>query len=203
MNPFSACCSSCADENESENNFLPMGNYIPPSPGYSSSYSMPEFKPMGMAGPLMGQNVARPYPGAPGPVFAGQGNPNFPRSNGNANPFYNLSKVMPAVNPLGRQAVTGYPDRFNPLGAYATTGNPNIFNPAGAGFQPMGAYATTGNPNIFNPAGAGFQPMGAYPSASNPMGITPVGESMPAQIGHPARMGNGIGGQVESLGFMV
>jgi len=35
------------------------------------------------------------------------------------------------------------------------------------------------------------------------MGITPVGENMPAQIGHPARMGQGIGGEVQSLGFMV
>jgi len=165
-----------------------MSNYVPATPGYDQTYSMPTFKPMGMAGPLMGQNVARPYPGAPGPVFADQGNPNFPRSNGNANPFYQLSKVMPAVNPVG---------------AYATTGNPNVFDPASAGFQPMGAYATTGNPNIFNPAGAGFQPMGAYPSCSNPMGITPVGENMPAQIGHPARMGQGIGGEVQSLGFMV
>lgn len=139
MNPFSSCCSSCSDENE--NSFLPMGNFVPATPGYEQTYSMPAFKPMGMAGPLMGQNVARPYPGAPGPVFAEQGNPNFPQSNGNANPFYNLSKVMPAVNP-----------------------------------------------------------MGAYPSSSNPMGITPVGESMPAQIGHPARMGNGIGGVIESMG---
>jgi len=180
-----------------------MGNYIPATPGYEQTYSMPEFRTMGMAGPLMGQNVSRPYPGAPGPVFADQGNPNFPRSNGDANPFYKLSKVMPAVNPLGRQAVTGFPDRFNPVGAYATTGNPNIFNPAGSGFQPMGAYATTGNPNIFNPAGAGFLPMGAYPSPSNPIGMSPFGENMPAHIGHPARMGDGIGGAVESLGFMV
>lgn len=148
MNPFSACCSSCAEENE--DNFFPMGNYVPPTPGHEQTYSMPTFKPMGVAGPLMGQNVARPYPGAPGPVFAVQGNPNFPRSNGNASPFYNLSKVMPSLNSL---------DRFNP--------------------------------------------MGAYPSSYNPMGITPVGENMPAQIGHPARMGQGIGGEVQSLGFFV
>jgi hypothetical protein len=164
---------------------------------------MPTFKPMGMAGPLMGEPVARPYPGAPGPVFAYQGDPTFPRSNGNPTPFYRLSDVKPAVNPLGRQVQTGFPDRFNPMGAYANTGNPNIWNPAGAGFQPMGAYATTGNPNIFNPAGAGFQPMGAYPSPSNPMGMSPFGENMPAHIGHPARMGDGIGGAVQSLGFMV
>jgi len=200
MNPFS-CCSSCSGNNAS--NLFSMGNYIPATPGYEQTYSMPEFRTMGMAGPLMGQNVSRPYPGAPGPVFADQGNPNFPRSNGDANPFYKLSKVMPAVNPLGRQVQTGFPDRFNPVGSYATTGNPNIFNPAGAGFQPMGAYATTGNPNIFNPAGAGFQPMGAYPSPSNPIGMSPFGENMPAHIGHPARMGDGIGGPVESLGFMV
>ena len=180
-----------------------MGNYVPATPGYDQTYSMPTFKPMGVAGPLMGQNVARPYPGAPGPVFADQGNPDFPRSNGDANPFYKLSKVMPAVNPLGRQVQTGFVDRFNPVGAYATTGNPFNWNPASAGFQPMGAYATTGNPFNWNPASAGFQPMGAYPSCSNPMGITPVGENMPAQIGHPARMGQGIGGEVQSLGFMV
>jgi hypothetical protein len=200
MNPLS-CCSACSGQNSS--NIFSMGNYIPESPGYPQTYSFPTFKPMGMAGPLMGQNVARPYPGAPGPVFADQGNPNFPRSNGNANPFYNLSKVMPAVNPLGRQVQTGFVDRFNPVGAYATTGNPTQWNPAGAGFQPMGSYATTGNPTQWNPAGAGFQPMGAYPSASNPMGITPVGESMPAHIGHPSRMGDGIGGAVQSLGFIV
>jgi hypothetical protein len=80
---------------------------------------------------------------------------------------------------MGRQAVTGFPDRFNPVGAYANTGNPNIWNPAGAGYQPMGAY----------------------PSASSPVGITPVGESLPAHVGHPARMGDGIGGMsVESVG---
>lgn len=203
MNPLS-CCSACSGQSgEGLNKLFAMSNYVPATPGYDQTYSFPTFKPMGVAGPLMGQNVARPYPGAPGPVFADQGNPNFPRSNGDANPFYKLSKVMPAVNPLGRQAVTGFPDRFNPVGAYATTGNPNIFNPAGSGFQPMGAYATTGNPNIFNPAGAGFQPMGAYPSPSNPMGISPFGENMPAHIAHPARMGDGIGGAVESLGFMV
>ena len=196
MNPFS-CCSSCSGNNAK--NIFSLGSYIPESPGYPQTYSMPSFKPMGMAGPLMGQNVARPYPGAPGPVFADQGNPNFPRSNGNPTPFYRLSKVKPAVNPLGRQVQTGFPDRFNPMGAYANTGNPNIWNPAGAGFQPMGAYANTGNPNIFNPAGAGFQPMGAYPSPSNPMGMSPYGENMPAHIGHPSRMGDGIGGAVQPL----
>lgn len=180
-----------------------MGNYVPATPGYEQTYSMPSFKPMGVAGPLMGEPVSRPYPGAPGPVFADQGDPTFPRSNGNPTPFYRLSKVLPAVNPLGRQVQTGFVDRFNPVGSYATTGNPNQWSPAGAGFQPMGSYATTGNPNIFNPAGAGFQPMGAYPSASNPMGMSPFGESMPAHIGHPARMGDGIGGAVQSLGFMV
>jgi hypothetical protein len=180
-----------------------MGNYVAESPGYPQTYSFPAFKPMGMAGPLMGENVARPYPGAPGPVFADQANPTFPRSNGDANPFYKLSKVMPAVNPLGRQVQTGFVDRFNPVGAYATTGNPFNWNPAGAGYQPMGAYATTGNPFNWSPASAGYQPMGAYPSASNPMGMTPVGENMPAHIGHPSRMGDGIGGAVQSLGFMV
>ena len=178
MNNFSAC-DACSG-NEALNIFS-LGSYIPESPGYPQTYSFPTFKPMGMAGPLMGKNVARPYPGAPGPAFAYKGSPTFPRSNGNANPFYRLSDVKPAVNALGRQVVTGFKDRFNPVGAYATTGNPNIFNPAGAGFQPMGAY----------------------PSVSNPMGITPVGENMPAQIGHPARMGQGIGGEVQSLGFMV
>jgi hypothetical protein len=203
MNPLS-CCSACSGQSgEGLNKLFAMSNYIPESPGYPQTYSFPTFKPMGMAGPLMGENVARPYPGAPGPVFADQGNPNFPRSNGDANPFYKLSKVMPAVNPLGRQVQTGFVDRFNPVGAYATTGNPNIFNPAGAGFQPMGAYATTGNPNIFNPASAGFQPMGAYPSPSSPTGVNTFGENMPANIGHPARMGDGIGGNVTSLGFMV
>ena len=178
MNPFS-CCSSCSGNSASK--LFSMGNYVPATPGYDQTYSFPTFKPMGMAGPLMGQNVSRPYPGAPGPVFADQGNPNFPRSDGYANPFYKLSKVMPAVNPLGRQVQTGFVDRFNPVGAYATTGNP--FN--------------------WDLASEGFQPMGAYPSPSNPMGITPVGENMPAQIGHPPRMGQGIGGEVQSLGFMV
>ena len=199
-----SCCSACSGESsQGLNKLFAMSNYVPATPGYDQTYSMPTFKPMGMAGPLMGENVARPYPGAPGPVFADQGNPDFPRSNGDANPFYKLSKVMPAVNPLGRQVQTGFVDRFNPVGAYATTGNPFNWSPASAGFQPMGAYATTGNPFNWNPASAGFQPMGAYPSASNPMGITPVGENMPAQIGHPARMGQGIGGEVQSLGFMV
>jgi len=45
--------------------------------------------------------------------------------------------------------------------------------------------------------------MGAYPSPSNPMGMSPFGENMPAHIGHPSRMGDGIGGAVQSLGFMV
>lgn len=192
MNSFS-CCSACSGSGSGEGlnklfsmgSYVPetfsTGSYVPETPGYPQTYSFPTFKPMGVAGPLMGQNIARPYPGAPGPVFADQGNPDFPRSNGDANPFYKLSKVMPAVNPLGRQVQTGFVDRFNPVGAYATTGNP---------FK-------------WDPAGAGFQPMGAYPSASNPMGITPVGENMPAQIGHPARMGQGIGGEVQSLGFMV
>jgi hypothetical protein len=201
MNLFNAYCASCSGEGL--NKLFAMSNYVPATPGYDQTYSFPTFKPMGMAGPLMGQNVSRPYPGAPGPVFADQGNPNFPRSNGDANPFYKLSKVMPAVNPLGRQVQTGFVDRCNPVGAYATTGNPFKWDPAGAGFQPMGSYATTGNPFKWDPAGAGFQPMGAYPSASNPMGITPVGENMPAQMGHPARMGQGIGGEVQSLGFMV
>ena len=189
MNPLS-CCSSCSgDSGTGLNKLFAMSNYVPATPGYDQTYSMPDFKPMGVAGPLMGQNVARPYPGAPGPVFADQGNPNFPRSDGNAQPFYQLSKVMPAVNPLGRQVETGYPDRVNPMGSYMSSGNPNIFNP-------LGAYSDTGNPNIFNP-------LGAYPSTSRPTGITPVGENLPAHIGHPERIGDGIGSSVQSLGFMV
>ena len=179
MNDLSSCCPSCSGQNSQ--NIFSLGEYVSGSPGYSQTYSMPTFKPMGMAGPLMGEPVARPYPGAPGPVFAYQGDPTFPRSNGNPTPFYRLSDVKPAVNPLGRQVETGYPDRFNPVGAYATTGNPNIWNPAGAGFQPMGAY----------------------PSPSSPTGVNTFGESLPAHIGHPSRIGEGIGGNVTSLGFMV
>jgi hypothetical protein len=70
---------------------------------------------------------------------------------------------------------------FNGFSNYAVTGDPATFNP-------LSNYAGTGNP-------CGFNPVSAYPSASNPMGsISPVGESLPANIGHPTRIGNGVGG---------
>lgn len=73
---------------------------------------------------------------------------------------------------------------------YSQTGNPAIFNP-------LSNYAGTGNP-------CGFNPVSGYPSPSNPVGITPVGESMPANIGHPYRVGgDAVGGSVEPLGFMA
>jgi len=211
MNAFS-CCDSCSGH--SAENIFSLGSFIPPEAGYSQTYSFPKFNPVGVAGPLMGQPVARPYPGAPQPVFTTSAD--YPNRDGGMDPFYDLSKVKSVgrqavtgfpdrFNPVGRQAVTGFPDRFNPVGSYSNTGNPTIFNP-------MGSYSNTGNPTIFNPMGsysntgnpAIFNPLGAYPSASRPTGITPVGEGMPAHIGHPARMGDGIGGaMVEPLGFMV
>ena len=65
--------------------------------------------------------------------------------------------------------------------SYASTGNP-------CGFNPMSGYGGSGNPNLFNV-------FNAYPSPSNPTGaMNPVGEMMPANIGHPTRIGNGVGG---------
>lgn len=72
--------------------------------------------------------------------------------------------------------------------AFAVTGDP-------AGFNPLSSYNSTGSP-------CGFNPVSAYPSPSNPMGsISPLGESMPAQVGHPYRVGgDAIGGMVMPLG---
>lgn len=72
--------------------------------------------------------------------------------------------------------------------AFSVTGDP-------AGFNPLSSYNSTGKP-------CGFNPLSAYPSPSNPMGsISPLGESMPAQVGHPYRVGGeAIGGMVTPLG---
>lgn len=162
MNDFS-CCPSCTGV--SSEKIFTLGSYVPYTPGYSQTYSMPEFKPMGVAGPLMGKPVARPYPSAE-PLPIGSTNAMYRRGDGNPAPFISL----PTFN------------------GYASTGNPAIFNP-------LSGYASTGNPAIFNP-------LSAYPSPSNPIGaLNPVGESMPAQVGHPYRVGgDAIGGMVQPLG---
>lgn len=159
MKDFS-CCSQCSGGSSS--NIFSLGAYAPYEPGYGHTFD--GFQPMGVAGPLMGIPVARPYPSAE-PLPIGSIPATYRRGDGNPSPFISL----PTFN------------------GYAETGNPAIFNP-------LSGYASTGNPAIFNP-------LSGYPSPSNPVGITPVGESMPAQVGHPYRVGgDAIGGSVEPLG---
>jgi len=161
MNDMS-CCSACTGV--SSEKIFTLGSYIPYTPGYSQTYSMPEFKPMGLAGKNMGIPVARPYPDT-FPLPIGSTTATYRRGDGNPAPFISL----PTFN------------------GYAQTGNPAIFNP-------LSNYAGTGNP-------CGFNPVSGYPSPSNPVGITPVGESLPAQVGHPYRVGGeAIGGTVTPLG---
>lgn len=159
MNDFS-CCPSCTGV--SSEKIFTLGSYVPYSPGYGHTFN--GFNPVGVAGPLMGKPVARPYPSAE-PLPIGSTNAMYRRGDGNPAPFISL----PTFN------------------GYAQTGNPSIFNP-------LSNYAGTGNP-------CGFNPVSGYPSPSNPVGITPVGESLPAQVGHPYRVGGeAIGGTVTPLG---
>jgi len=110
-----------------------------------------------------------------------------------------VARPYPGAEPLPIGSMTATYDRgegryqpfislptFNGFSNYARTGDPATFNP-------LSNYAGTGNP-------CGFNPVSAYPSPSNPTGaMNPVGEMMPANIGHPTRIGNGIGG-VDTLG---
>ncbi|NBZ96945.1 MAG: hypothetical protein EBR40_11070 [Proteobacteria bacterium] len=156
-----SCCSSCSAT--SAGSVFPLGSYIPYEPGYPQTYSLPKFNTVGMAGPLMGLPVARPYPGAE-PLPIGSTTAYYNRGEGHFKPYISL----PTFN------------------SYATTGNPNQFGV-------FNSYASTGNPAIFNP-------LSTYPSPSNPTGaLNPVGESLPAHIGHPTRIGDGIGG-VDTMG---
>ena len=111
-----------------------------------------------------------------------------------------VARPYPGAEPLPIGSMTATYDRgegryqpfislptFNGFSNYARTGDPATFNP-------LSNYAGTGNP-------CGFNPVSGYPSPSNPVGITPVGESLPAQVGHPYRVGGeAIGGTVTPLG---
>lgn len=160
MNDFS-CCSSCSGMNSER--IFSLGSYMPYSPGYGHTFG--SMNNVGMAGPLMGKPVARPYPGQI-PLPVGSVPAMYDRGEGNPKPYYSL----PTFN------------------SFYSSGDP-------AGFNPLSSFYSSGDP-------AGFNPLSAYPSPSNPTGsMNPVGESMPAQVGHPYRVGgDAIGGMVTPLG---
>ena len=100
---------------------------------------------------------------------------------------------------MGIPVARPYPGPELPVGSIPTPyrrgdGNPRPYY----SLPTFNSFYSSGDP-------AGFNPLSAYPSPSNPTGsISPVGESMPAQIGHPYRVGGeAVGGMVQPLGFMV
>jgi len=119
-------------------------------------------------------------------------------------PGYSQTYSLPKFNTMGMAGpnmgipvARPYPGPKLPVGSMTAT-----YNRGGGRYKPFislptfNSYASTGNP-------CGFNPVSAYPSPSNPIGaINPVGESLPANIGHPTRIGNGVGG-VDTLGSWI
>jgi len=120
----------------------------------------------------------------------------LPYSPGYGHTFNGFSPVGVAGPNMGVPVARPYPGQTplpiaSGLNPYERgEGNPNPYYR----MPTFNSFYSSGKPN-------GFNPLSSYPSASNPMGsISPVGDSLPANVGHPYRVGDGIGGQVESLG---
>lgn len=120
-----------------------------------------------------------------------------PYTPGYGHTFGEFNPVGVAGKNMGIPVARPYPGQMPlPIGSVPTTYDRGEGNPRPYYSLPtFNSFYSSGDP-------AGFNPLSAYPSASNPMGsISPVGESMPANIGHPYRVGGeAVGGMVEPLG---